>query len=91
MARSPTKVTHENGVVTMTLYSTPVVRYDFAKKSVTLNTGGYRTVTTKSRMNQFARDYSLPFSVFQRNHAWFVSLKDGTQYEFEDRTITFQV
>lgn len=43
---------------------------------VTLNTGGYRTATTKLRMNQFANEFcSYAFSVYQKRGDWFVSIK----------------
>jgi hypothetical protein len=43
---------------------------------VHLYTGGYRTNTTKVRMNQFANQFcDGAFSVYQRNYEWYVSIK----------------
>lgn len=39
---------------------------------VTLNAGGYRTATTKRRINQVATAYGLPFRVYQTRGIWFV-------------------
>lgn len=46
---------------------------------VTLHTGGYRTVTTKSRMNQFIRA-----NVYQRARQWYVCLTDGVEVIFSE-------
>lgn len=35
--------------------------------SYTYNNGGWKTVTTKKRMNQYG-----PMTIYQRNHIWFV-------------------
>lgn len=42
--------------------------------SVTLNSGGWRTSTTKDRINKYS-----PVSVYQKNYEWF--LRDGTPFE----------
>ncbi len=54
-------------------HATPVVEWDARK--ITLNTDGWKTSTTKNRMNQTARHYGLPFAVFQKKGAWFVSFR----------------
>lgn len=40
--------------------------------TVTLDSGGWRTVTTKRKMTQAARQFGLGFSVFQRKGDWYV-------------------
>lgn len=44
---------------------------------ITLNSGGYRTYSTKQRMNEIARlgqdGYDKVFTVHQSNHEWFVN------------------
>jgi len=54
----------------VTYHSTPVVK--FTEKTVVLNTGGYKTQTTKRRMNQAANQFKLGFEVIQRKGDWFV-------------------
>jgi hypothetical protein len=49
---------------------------------VVLNPGGWFTVTTKLRMNQFATEYGLPFSVYQKDYSWYVAV-DGDTYELD--------
>jgi len=48
------------------LHNTIIVRIH-ADGSYTLNSGGWRTVTTKNRINKFC-----PVRVFQRNHDWYI-------------------
>ena len=51
--------------VAVRLYSTYIVRF-YQTGRVTLHTGGYGTVTTKDRINQF-----ITGRVYQKNHEWF--------------------
>jgi len=66
-----------DGSVAIELHGTNVVVI-YPDDSVMLNSGGYRTHTTKKRINQYS-----PVKVYQKNFEWFLS--DGT--EFEDRMI----
>lgn len=52
---------------------------------ISLNTGGYRTVTTKSRLNALLRLTNRNLSIFQKNYTWYVhdSALDET-VEFHD-------
>ena len=60
--------------------------------TVYLNTGGWFTRTTKVRMNQFANHFcNGRFSVYQKNHEWFVRLADGTVLPFNDQVIDFTI
>lgn len=49
-------------------------------RTIILNTGGWRTATTKKRMNQAAIQYKLGYKVFQKNKNWYVQITktDGT-------------
>jgi hypothetical protein len=53
------------GFVGVRLHNTYIVRFWYDGK-ITLHTGGYRTVTTKDRINQFIKG-----SVFQKAHVWY--------------------
>lgn len=48
----------------------------------TLNSGGWRTVTTKRRMNQFTI-----FKVFQRKHTWLVQMPEKDVEFFDGITL----
>lgn len=68
-------------------HATRVVAWD--AETVTLNSGGYETVTTKLRMNQASNQFRLGFQVFQKDYYWFVDLPNGDTVEFFDG-ITFK-
>ena len=58
---------------------------------VTLRTGGWKSVTTKRRMNQAAEHFSLPFRVFQSDHHWFIELLGLSTIPFDGDSITFNI
>lgn len=58
---------------------------------ITLNTGGWKSRTTKVRMNQFANTYANHgFAVSQHNYCWFVHV-NGQILPFDGDTITFTI
>lgn len=72
-----------NGMIAITYHNTLIV--DVAKDgTITLNSDGYQTVTTKRKMNQAANQFGLGFSVFQKNYEWFVTLPTGETVDFDD-------
>jgi len=54
----------------VTYIQTEIVKWD--ADTVTLNSGGWRTVTTKRKMCQAGSQFGLGFGVFQRKGEWFV-------------------
>lgn len=74
-----------------TYHSTDVASVENDSK-VHLNTGGWRTNTTKVRMNQFSNHFCRgSFHVYQKNFDWFVRLADGREIPFSGNTIDFEV
>ena len=71
----------------ITYWSTPVVKFDSQK--IILNTGGWKTTTTKARMNQASNQYNLGYQVAQKAFKWFVIFK-GKKIEFTGDTITLE-
>lgn len=69
--RSTAIFTDDAGLTNVVYHRTAVVKFD--AKRVVLNSGGYRTVTTKLRMNQAANQFALGYGVSQRDFEWFVS------------------
>ena len=63
------------GTISVRLYSTYIVVFHDDGR-VTLHTGGYRTVTTKERINHF-----ISGSVYQRAHQWFYQSAKRTSWE----------
>jgi hypothetical protein len=72
--------------LTVVYVSTPIV--EKVGNTITLDSGGWETVTTKRKMNQTANQYALGFSVFQKAYKWFVTLPTGATVPFFDG-ITF--
>ena len=56
----------------------------WTQDTVTLNSGGYETVTTKRKMNQAANQFALGFGVYQRKGKWYVDDAQGNVHEFHD-------
>lgn len=54
----------------VTYISTTIVQWN--ADTVTLDSGGWHTVTTKRKMTQASHQFGLGFTVFQRNGDWFV-------------------
>ena len=79
--------TETDGVTRITYHSTVVVQFNW--NSITLDTGGYFTSTTKMRMNQASNQFNLGYQVFQKDWAWFVRLRNGDVIPFDDDTLTF--
>jgi hypothetical protein len=64
------------------LHKTIIVQH-YADGDCTIYTGGYRTVTTKRRINQYAPE---GVKVHQRNHEWFVTgpISEYAEYPYFD-------
>jgi hypothetical protein len=71
-----------DGQTRVTYHSTVIVAWN--AEAVTLDSGGWQTVTTKRKMNQAAKQFGLGFSVFQRDHEWFVTTPSGETLPFYD-------
>ena len=77
-----TTIRTSGGLTLVQYHSTDVVAFD--AKNVWLRSGGWRTATTKTRMNQASHQFDLGYSVWQRDFSWYVTLSDGTVLNFED-------
>ncbi len=84
IGKSNTTVKTVNGVTTVTYHATAVVRFD--AKTITLDTGGWNTVTTKTRMNQTSNQFDLGFTVYQKDGIWSVHFK-GANLTFDGQTL----
>jgi len=60
----------ENGNVYCYLWGTPIA--DVTADKITLRSGGYRTPTTKSRLNALLRLTGRNLSIYQKNFVWYV-------------------
>jgi len=71
-----TTIKHEGEATAIRYHYTDVVTFD--NNTITLNHGGWTSVTTKKRMNQVSIEYGLGFRVYQKNFNWFVKYKGKT-------------
>ena len=70
-----------NGNTCITYHSTVIVEFD--ADCIILRTGGWKTVTTKRKMNQAANQFGLGYRVFQQDGNWFVRRPDGGDMPFD--------
>jgi hypothetical protein len=68
-----TKIYREGEYTKVKYYNTDVV--SFNDEEIILKTGGYKTKTTKTRMNQTSRQFNLGFNVYQKNWEWYVDVE----------------
>jgi len=68
--------TDTNGLTEVVYHSTPVVSFD--SKKIILNTGGYTTATTRTRMNQASNQFALGFRVYQKDWDFYVDYRGKT-------------
>lgn len=76
--------TDKTGITTVTFWNTNIIKFD--SKIITLNSGGYRTATTKTRMNQASNQFNLGYTVAQENYKWYVYFQDR-KFIFNDGMI----
>lgn len=84
ISKNNTTVANLDGKTIVTLHQTQIVILNHAARTATLNSGGFRTATTRTRMTQVFNEMRLGIGVFQRAGKWFVSLIDGREIPFFD-------
>lgn len=78
-----------NGRISVIYVATEVVTVT-PDGTITLRTGGYRSVTTKRKMNQASNQFGLGYGVTQRKGDWLVTFRDGrADMAFAGDEITF--
>ena len=87
-SNSNTKVDYNSNTncSTIVLHRTAIAVYDHKNQALKLNSGGYTTVTTKSRLNAILQGLIVGASVYQKNFDWFLSYNKHT-YDFNDGMI----
>jgi len=84
IGKTATTISAADGYTIVTYHQTQVVKVNDAK--IILNSGGWRTNTTKTRMNQTANQFGLGFQVYQKDFEWFVDF-NGKVHEFTDNMV----
>jgi len=89
VGRKATKVgvNKDKSIISVKYHQTEVVHVE--NNIVTLNNGGYLTVTTKARMNQTAMEFGLNFNVYQNKYDWFCRTPQGITVPFVGKTLSF--
>ena len=90
-SNSNTKVDYNESTncSTVVLHRTAIAVYDHNTQALKLNTGGWHSVTTKSRLNAILQEVKYGASVFQKNFNWFLSYNNQT-HDFNDGMILSQ-
>ena len=71
---------------TVVLHRTAIAVYDHNTQALKLNTGGWHSVTTKSRLNAILDQLITGARVFERDFIWFLSYNNVT-HDFNDGMI----
>ena len=74
---------------TVVLHRTAIAVYDHNTQALKLNTGGWHSVTTKSRLNAILSELIAGARVYQKNFDWFLSYNNQT-HDFNDGMILSQ-
>ena len=98
ISRYQTEVYNDGTGVAVVYHRTTIVRHytgeplatgmGYALPTIVLRTGGWKSVTTKRKMNQAANEFSLPFQVWQHKHNWWVRT-DAGEFPFDNDTFAF--
>jgi len=81
IGKHKTKVFKKEGYTCVQYWNTIVLKFN--EKEIILDSGGYRTATTKLRINQASQEFNLGLNVSQKNFIWYVNFK-GNTLEFRD-------
>ena len=74
---------------TVVLHRTAIATYDHNTQALKLNTGGWYSVTTKSRLNAILDQLITGARVFQRDFTWYLNYNNQT-HDFMDGMILSQ-
>ena len=74
---------------TVVLHRTAIAVYDHNTQALKLNTGGWQSVTTKSRLNAILSELIAGARVFQKQFDWYLSYNNQT-VDFWDGMILSQ-
>ena len=74
----------ETGIQSVTYHQTVVAKMNPLVGNIRLDSGGYRTTTTKKRINQALEHWGSQARVFQKDYMWYLDRGNGTTCEFAD-------
>ena len=83
-----TSVSNDGVHTIVTYHSTQVVKFN--EKEIILNTGGWKSNTTKTRMNQTSNQFNLGYKVWQECSEWYVQWKCGLTQTMLSESIRYE-
>lgn len=87
VGKHATTIKTEGNLTSIKYHQTKVV--EFSDSWILLNNGGYKTQTTKTRMNQASNQFNLGYRVYQKNYIWYVDYKNKTfQFEGDEMSLS---
>ena len=88
-SNSNTKVDYNESTncSTVVLHRTAIAVYDHNTNALKLNSGGYTTNTTKSRLNAILDEIDYGCRVFQKNWNWYFKSNNNQTVDFTDGMI----
>jgi len=79
-----TKVFNQDGFTCVKYWDTIVLKFN--ESEIILNSDGYKTATTKTRMNEASNEFNLGLRVYQDKSVWYIEFK-GEVLRFEDNIV----
>lgn len=76
--KSNTSLEREDGYIALRFHATSIIKF-FPDRSIKIRNGGYQTVTTKDRLNEYLNSAVIS----TRDGNWVITVH-GTEYLFED-------
>ena len=73
---------------TVVLHRTAIAVYDHKNEALKLNSGGYTTNTTKSRLNAILSEIFVGACVYQKDFNWFFNYNNQTHNFWDGMIIT---
>lgn len=86
-----TEVTETEHGWRVRLYNTRIFSLDYSKGTLYLNHGGWKTDTTKRRINECLLAAGLPYSILQEDFTWYVYKNGERQQEFPWPSLTLDL
>lgn len=88
VGKTATRIYQSDGFTCIRYHHTDVVKFN--SKKIILNSDGWKTATTKTRMNQASVQFGLGFHVWQEKGQWFVSADGYATMPYHDGMILFR-
>lgn len=82
MSLQNTKVETTSGITKVYLHGNQIAEIDWAGKLMFLSNCGWKTTTTKSRLNAVLRELKPGTSIYQKKGEWYVHTPESTE-EFD--------